>query len=277
MAARTLRSVMAPPYPLHLHASVNALEQLGASSHLSLWDRSELLQLPTSLAAMLRQRFGSAAGVEHYLHNTTTSEAPRFVWKLAAILRSNFERTLFLDTDLYVLWPSFVHTLLSLTLPMGDVAMPIDVGRYFAPWSRSPVPPLCSAVMAYWSRRANVVGLLEGAAYRLIWHLHKSVRQGDQQMMQIEYMRNRTDLRVLTLPEEFYCPQNQQLLRRATKGGSSLDSGTHAASTASASPPPPRPVWETSWGKLWCKALHGHTFRAEQLEALVAVARHGPW
>lgn len=92
MAARTLRSVMAPPYPLHLHASVNALEQLGASSHLSLWDRSELLQLPTSLAAMLRQRFGSAAGVEHYLHNTTTSEAPRFVWKLAAILRSNFER-----------------------------------------------------------------------------------------------------------------------------------------------------------------------------------------
>ena len=86
--------------------------------------------------------------------------------------------------------------------------------------------------------------------------------------MQIEYMRNRTALRVLTLPEEFYCPQNQNR-RPAAKVGSTSSSATL--------PPQARPMWETSWGKLWCKALHGHGFQAEQLEGLVAAARHGPW
>ena len=271
MAAAALRSVMSPAYPMHLHASESALERLKDDLHL--WDRATPLTMVPALNAILEARFGTAKAVGFYLQNAT-SEAPRFVWKLSSLLSSEFERTLFLDADLFVLWPAFVHSLLTGTLALGDLAMPIDVGRNFAPWSRTVAPPLCSAVTAYWTNRTDVVELLLGAAKRLIWHRHKSIRQGDQQMIWMEYVSVRTSLRVITLPEEYYCPQHAI---KPARGGASTAAA--AAASGNETRRVARPEWTNAWGEghLWCKAVHSHSYTKEQIETLTAASRHQAW
>lgn len=208
-SARTLSMTIVPLYPMHLEASPFALDRLGTdvalwTSHATLAIVPEL-QPMLAERRKLCQALGSSqeACIRFLLHNVTDSQSPwPFVWKvpicqpaielaafgsakphfskllssishwldqLSALLRTPFMRTLFLDADTYVLWPPFVHALLHATLPSADVAMPLDVGRTFAPWNRLGPPPLCSCVVAY-RNNSLVRGLFLGAAERLIRH-----------------------------------------------------------------------------------------------------------
>ena len=195
---------MQPTYPVSLHANVEALAALedavGARSQW-LWDERRALSL-SQLAD------GHVA-----LHSGTTGSVATdaFLFKLLALGWSRYERTVFLDCDVFVEHHAFIDGLLVQTLAVADVAMPIDPGREakltygrdHAAWvfPMTGPPMLCTAVLAY-RRSPSVDALWSGAARRLVGHWHHYVRQSDQEMIWFEWTRNRTDLRVLALPEE---------------------------------------------------------------------------
>ena len=97
--------------------------------------------------------------------------------------------------------------------------------------------------MIAFHRSASVGRLLEGALQRLTQSTHPSVRQGDQEMLWFEWTsRSHSDIRMLALPEEVYCPLESRQ--------------------------PPKPEflrksrWHTSWrrGTYNCAAVHGHAY-----------------
>ena len=102
---------------------------------------------------------------------------------------------------------AFVDRLLTQTLRLADLAMPIDPWRGRL-WAAAPQPPLCSALTAYRSDAPGMRELIVEAAGRLVngseRHLHPDVNPGDQTALWFAYVLTapRTRLRVLALPEE---------------------------------------------------------------------------
>lgn len=174
--------------------------------------------------------------------------------KLNALMQTPFVRTLFLDGDVFVVYPTLVDRLLTSTLRLADVAMPIDPWRSES-WERAPVPPLCSALLAY-QATPSVRKLFLGAAVRLANGTHRAlapygVQQGDQSMLWWEWVAARPDLRVVALPPEFFCP------------GAEPSTTDHTA------------YYHTDWrasgrnGTYRCFAVHGHHYGRWKLRALV--------
>ena len=236
-AVQQLRRVMMPVYPVTLLANTRALENL-ANFPTGTWDRSRELQLDSRIRALDRGR--SIRGARPYLY------------KLSCLLQSDFNRTLFLDCDVFVLLPSLLHDVFMRVLTVADVAMPIDPGRepHLAvgtpPWASSKYsgpPPLCSAILAY-SKSPSVDQLWVGAAQRLMLGTHPEVRQGDQEMIWFQWTQSAMTLRVLPLPEEYLCP---------------LESRQQPAPVGDKLRPP---VWRTPWrrGVYQCHAVHGHRY-----------------
>ena len=105
-SAKAVRSAMAAPsYPMALVSSTIARAELNASRALGTWD----VHIPMGVPAVMRSHVDRLVGGEGGVHVAYT-------WKLFGIMLTPFERTLFLDNDVYVLWPPFVHTLLEHTL-----------------------------------------------------------------------------------------------------------------------------------------------------------------
>lgn len=110
-----LIKIMRPSYPVELHANDAAIAWLQRESptRRTPWNRVVPLRLDSHIQPMLR----GVRGVEV------------FVYKLAAFKSTSYERALFIDNDIHVLQASLVHTLLSATLNVADIAMPLDINR----------------------------------------------------------------------------------------------------------------------------------------------------
>lgn len=172
-SAEQLRRRMRPAYPLMLFANEPATALIQSRSRLGLWDTHRSIRLPASLGATLRRipRAGAPSP---------------FAFKLAAMLATDWEHTLFLDNDLLVLEPSLVHSLLNSTLKFADLAAPVVPGRHkmlgAALSATAPgAPLLCSCLMAY--RRQALPLLLEAASSLLLRAEPSLGRQGDQEYM----------------------------------------------------------------------------------------------
>ena len=245
-SAQLLQRTARPAYPTLLMANRVAREELSSLSAkhgTSPWSEARTLSLDRRL-------------VPHGNTNKFARNDPRraYLAKLSGLLSSGFNRTVYLDCDVFVIAPTLVHDLFERALGVAELAMPLDPGRaaHLAPSvaSRPPwvspnvgPPPLCSAVMAY--RRAPAVHeLFLGAARRLLAGGHANARQGDQEMIWFEWTaRDDPGLRVLGLPEETYCPlESKQSPPRRWRES----------------------VWRTSWrrGVYTCAAVHGHAVAA---------------
>ena len=164
-----------------------------------------------------------------------------FLWKLMAQAMTPYEETLYLDNDVLVLQATLAKDLLTNTLRVSDLVMPVDPVRQAPRTSRSEarkakqsrqfgrvaktppmydagIPPLCTCVMAY-RRTPSVLRLLEGATIRLALSLNPAdptvstgmpviIRQSDQEMLWIELTQSPPDplLRLFVVPEEYFCP-----------------------------------------------------------------------
>ena len=221
---RMTRRVMEPKYPTFMAASgrglLGRLEALGPA-----WDAAGVVALDARIGALAPDAAGNV-----------------WLWRMSAQLQSPFEVTLSLDADVVVLRPKLVHSLLSLET---DAAAPVDPARYsdgiWGPDSTaSAAPPFCGCMLRL-TRNALVEAWLLGAAGRLAAKRHPEVRQGDQEMLWFEWQDGRVAdrLRLLILPEEYFCP-NVPL------------SGSPAL------------AWNSSWrssrrrGSYACRAVHGH-------------------
>lgn len=187
-AARHLRQVMSPSVPLLLYANALAMARLPlaqSDSKLSSapWDERHEVTFDRRVRAHL-------SVLPSARRRQVLLRAAPYLFKLSALLLVRADRVLFLDCDVLVIQPSFVHAMLGNVLRVADVAMPLDPGREprltdgKPPWaiqSAGP-PPLCSAVLAY--RKTNATDALwHGAARRLALSMHPEARQGDQEMI----------------------------------------------------------------------------------------------
>ena len=200
-----------------------------------------LEQKNSSRAAAARGELAVAA--QALAHPKLDRTSAGFVWKLAALLLSPFERTVFLDNDVVVLRPDLIEILLGQSLKISALAMPVDPRRYWRPRGGANVPaagrrtnlpedptmftagipPVCSCMMA-WRRTASVTELFESAASLLleravprdigtgargVRRAARALRQGDQEMIFTQLVHGRSAAAkpsLLVLPEEYYCP-----------------------------------------------------------------------
>lgn len=217
-SAAMLRHVMRPPHPMALFIDAPGSQWLDRRRSAGLWDIVRPLSIDDDLrraAQPYDPKNLSARGRYFYEDGIHASELARrnaFLYKLSSMLQSGFLRTLFVDNDVHVLAPTLVHDLLVGTLNFTDVAMPLDVGRSTGVFKRGPVPLLCTSLVAYRSASVAVRALLLGAAVRLVTRRYaringRHIRQSDQEMVWLEWLESGRDLRVLPLPEEYYCPQ----------------------------------------------------------------------
>ena len=170
-----------------------------------------------------------------------------------------YEETFYLDNDVLVLQATLAKDLLTNTLRVSDLMMPVDPvrqshstsvsdirktkqSRRWGVAAKTPpmydmgIPPLCTCVMAY-RRTPSVLRLLEGAAVRLALSLNSVdptvrkgmpviIRQSDQEMLWLELTQSPSDplLRLFVLPEEYFCPAYwpQVDTKHATKKGISF-------------------------------------------------------
>ena len=226
-----------------------------------------------------------------------------FLWKLMAQAVTPYEETFYLDNDVLVLQPTLARHLLSNTLRLSDLVMPLDPARPPAKTSVSElrkqrqsrksgdvattppmydkgIPPLCTCVMAY-RRTPSVQRLLEGAAVRLALSLNPVdptvrtgspvvIRQSDQEMLWLELTQAPPDprLRLFVLPEEYFCPAYWPQVDVATSVGISFYDYVSAWSTHG-KPHQVAPRWTTGYSTAGyeCKATHFHHSHAHLLEA----------
>lgn len=228
-AVQLLRAVMRPAYPVALFSDVASLVLLSRSGSdaraesARLWD----MHRPARVAPQLRQLAGA-------LPREEASSMLVWVHKLSVLLDSPYgERTLYLDSDVWVLQAGLVHLLLSHVLDHASWAQPLDPYRHRT-LRDSPLPPLCACMIAF--RGSNATReLVAGAARRLILRDPPStLRRTDQEYLTVELLSGAHDVRLNSLPEEWFCP-----------------GVPHSASAPA--------VWRTPWP--WstypCKAVHG--------------------
>lgn len=126
-----------------------------------------------------------------------------WIMKLSALLATPFDRTVFLDNDVYLLRRDFVSSM-QLIAHMSDFAMPIDPGRQLVPMG-------CSAIINYNVSRSR--GLLQAA--QQVMHnpslYPPNMRRGDQEAIWIVWTKTNvaSTLRILLLPDEYYCYWNK--------------------------------------------------------------------
>ena len=238
-AAWRLRHTLSPTFPMEL--LVNRPEALRVLSRpeAGLWDGARVVRHHASLnrSHVVGQHFAKI----HY------------AWRLSAFVQSSFQLTLHLDADVMVLDPSFADALFSTAPLVSDVAMPMDPNRGTSEqgqlWSIAggwAVPPLCGCLMLYNKTEAVKQWLLSSAQRLLtVTDRHADLRLGDQEYLWYEWVEGRgRNLRLLVLPEEFYCPGN----------GATFEQSRQAF------------TWHTSWlsptrvqkGAYPCRAVHTH-------------------
>ena len=238
-AAWRLRHTLLPMFPMEL--LVNRPEALRALSRpeAGLWESARVVRHHASLN--LSHVVGQHFDKMHY------------AWRLSAFVQSSFQLTLHLDADVMVLDPSFADALFSTAPLVSDVAMPVDPNRGTSKqgqlWSSAggwAVPPLCGCLMLYNKTEAVQQWLLSSAKRLLsMTDRHADLRLGDQEYLWYEWVEGRgRNLRLLVLPEEFYCPGN----------GVTFEQPQQAF------------TWHTSWlsptrvqtGAYPCRAVHTH-------------------
>ena len=159
--------------------------------------------------------------------------------KLLALLQTPFERTVFLDNDVYLLRRDFVTSMQNIAR-VSDVAMPIDPVR-----TAILVPMGCSCIVNY---NINRVRSLFREALEIFDNrsMFKGMRRGDQEAIWLAWTRttnhdttttsNTTSTRFLLLPEEYYCFWHGY-----------------------------RKVWSSAHRSYNCFALHGHGYTQKVL------------
>ena len=255
LAMRLLRDRMRPALPCALVADGAAWAHLGTLGLRSLWDRRVALPDPAKTAATM------LAGLPRRQHARGGEVA--WLFKFAALLLSPFNATVYMDLDVLVLSPTLVDDLLHHTLRVADLAFPHDPAREpreypmfhrVADFGRG-VPPMCAGLLAF-RLTPSVSRLLERAADALLRRTADlkalGFRNGDQEMLWHQLWTGGVadpSLRMMQLPEEYFCPfrRGRERMRQL---GPSLDGPVLAAATW--------PRWVTSWGRYRCKALHGH-------------------
>jgi len=106
---------------------------------------------------------------------------------------------------------------------------------------------MCSAVTAF-GRAAE--GLLVDAARAVMGRTSPMLRRhGDQEYMHLVWTEHHPHLRVMPLPEEFYCPDAQ-----VNYGMAFWESPYHRTH---------------GWGSYRCKAVHGHGYNASVFRSLL--------
>ena len=296
-AARQLRRALGrgrPVMPMTLAADDATLAVLRTRSQwYGLWDAFMPMDTDKALrafnaAGLLKQREGL------HLH---------FLWKLMAQAVTPYQETLYLDNDVLVLEPALAKHLLTNTLRLSDLALPLDPARPPAKTSVSElrkqrqsrksglvatappmydqgIPPLCTCVMAY-RRTPSVRRLLEGAAVRLAlslnpvdptvrWGNPVAIRQSDQEMLWLELTQTPPDprLRLFVLPEEYFCPAYWPQVDAATTAGISFYDYI-LAWASHGKPKEVWPRWTTGYSSAGyeCKATHFHHSHAHLMEA----------
>ena len=253
-AARLLRARMSPMYPMALVHNSEAASLLEAANAQHLWDVHVPLIRGERTAPELAALIDDLRTSNETSYNARAREGMLifYLGKFSAYLLSPFERSLFLDSDVFVMKPTFVHNMLAKSLSVADVAAPLDPNRLKQPFANHSAPLLCSCIVAFNSSSADVRSFFVGAAKRLLWRQHTrlddgpdkgentkpEVRQSDQEMMWFEWTRGvHPRLRVLVLPEEAYCPMSTRI----------DPSGKFAK-------------WNTNfWGYGYaCQSVHGH-------------------
>jgi len=225
-----LNKVMNPRFPTCLFVNNESLEYLKATNNLHHWNHLKLIN---------ENRYVAGLDVVHKWNRESAT-----LLKLYAFLQSPFKKTLFLDSDVYLLQPTLPQSLLHHTLQLADYAAPSDPAHTNPPALHAPV--LCSCLVALEKNNATQQ-LFRNAAYRMI-DVSRGVqrspfgRNSDQEAIYLEWITGRYNMRMLALPEEYYCPQ---VVRNS---------------------PQQQYTWSTSWtnmGKLppyRCKTVHGHGY-----------------
>ncbi|KAL3924592.1 MAG: hypothetical protein SGPRY_003872 [Prymnesium sp.] len=95
LAAAQLKRVMAPPYPILLLANTKARQVLRVHAA---FDRTRDLRLDRRLQQMSEGSRPGAQAARPYLH------------KLSCLIQSDFNQTVFIDCDTFVLHPSLSGT-----------------------------------------------------------------------------------------------------------------------------------------------------------------------
>lgn len=168
-SARLLRKVMQPVMPMALCRDEAALGAMGVTfaAAARLWDIQYNFTLDYRIRAQLETDSGGRLGSKQQAHRGATEKA--FIeisyYKLSALMSTPFERTFFVDNDMYVLEPSLAHDLLTRTARLCDLAMPIVPIRQGL-WGSPPAPNLCTC-MIYYRNTPKVIDLfLSGVAPR---------------------------------------------------------------------------------------------------------------
>ena len=192
-----LRQKMTPKLPMALVSDAAAVSFVHARPELAdVWDHLLTLDVASATTAL------KAAQMPIPLSKFWC------IWKLAGLLMSPFEHTLYVDADVMVLNPSFASDLLQNSLRLHDMAMPVDTNRpgkgdptmksaradttglfaqtryHAAPSGEQPelmeppmfargFPPFCTGIIAY-ARKTEVRRLLEHAGARLIGQLNRN-------------------------------------------------------------------------------------------------------
>ena len=235
-AARMLKLTMRPALPLILAANSCFRELLKAEA--ALWDQHRPLRLLEELrpyapggdgyeapilskgcSENVSERFRGVSLRGGVLRGDHPLKRLAFVLKLCALLSSETSRTLYLDLDVFVLSADLAMELLTSALLLADVAMPGPVPERhqlvepaLTVASRS-VPVLCSCLMAYRSTPAVLAWFRDAARSTLRTERPDLSRQSDQEYLWLQRAENATHakLRVLGLPDEYYCPAPERV------------------------------------------------------------------
>ena len=274
-AVRLLRHIMRPALPLALFANACFRSLLGSAA--SLWDEHRSLRLVDALRPFAPAGFDvlencdvsgktSSTGVilrGGALRGDHPLKKKAFVLKMSALLSTEFERTLFLDVDVFVLSPGLVHELLVSALHVSDVAMPgpvperhLLVSAAVTQLTRG-VPMLCSCMMAYRSTPPVMAWVRDAARGILRAERPELMRQGDQEYLWLQRVENQTHarLRVLGLSDDYYCPAGRIRVETGAKDRSLI----HLVADV------------TVGGQNYaCRSVHGHGVSSETLAGVLS-------
>lgn len=216
-------------FKLSVHAAARLFPQVPRAAYTNLADAVPTMShnvtwLPAAnLSEHLPERANTTGAALQALEGA-------YAHKLLALMRTPFTRTIFLDNDLFLLKLAFLPAALTIS-ELADVAMPVDPAR-----GALYVPMGCSCLVIY---RRTAVKLYERAYQKLLSGEHPPVgRQGDQEMIYFAW-REAPTVRLLMLPEEYYCFWNG--LSR---------------------------YWVNAHKTYTCWTLHGHGYTAAKLFAL---------
>ena len=243
---------MSPVYPVALVADSVTHWRLKQTGLASLWDSHTVIPNVSSSTASAMSALPSSVVIP---------KTVPWLYKLAVVLLSPFDETVYLDTDVLLVQPSLIDDLLQRSLKWHDMAFPVDALREpFQPPVHhrltafgKGLPPMCLGFWAFRGAETTVRSMLNRVAERLMLYQTESIlerfRLGDQEFLWLELAYGKAStthtehLRFTFLPEEYYCP----FIR---KFGVAI-SGDLLSNSAP-------PVWKTSYGSYRCKAIHGH-------------------